>query len=62
MSGANTLIAINILQAAMRTGVEVSAMLQKAAQENRNITDEEVKVLRDFNDSFSAGLLDRLKQ
>ena len=53
----NTLIAIDIMNAALNTALRVSTLLQTAKNENRDVTDEEVQVLRDANDQLIQEIL-----
>jgi hypothetical protein len=55
----NTLIAIDLLIAAMNTSMRLSQMLQTAQAENRDITDEEITALRAENDALENQILGR---
>lgn len=61
MDPANTLLAISILQASIRTAQELADLLQKVKSENRDVTDAEIAAYRQANDSKSSELIGRLK-
>ena len=61
MSGAgNILLIINAIEAGLRATQELTAVLQKAQTEGRDVTDEEVQALADSNSALSEELVKRL--
>jgi len=61
MDPANTLLAISILQASIRTAQELADLLQRVKSEGRDVTDEEIEAYKLGNDSKSAKLIGRLR-
>lgn len=53
----NTVIALDILNASLQVAARVNEMLTKAQMENRDITDNEILVLKAGNDSLEQQIL-----
>lgn len=53
----NTLLALELLNAALAISTKVQDMLQKAASENRDVTDDELIDLKTFNDQLENKIL-----
>ena len=60
MNAGAVLLALDVLNASLKTAAEVQALMQKAAIENRDVTDEEVQALITANQTklaqFKAGM------
>ncbi|MBI3897426.1 MAG: DMT family transporter [Gammaproteobacteria bacterium] len=61
MSGPNMQVIFAALQISLRARNELTAMLQRAQMEKRDITDQEVEDLRIGNDILSEDLISRLR-
>lgn len=58
----NTLAALSLLETYLRATQELSALIQKAHSENRDISDDEIKGLKLTNDTMSEQLIQRLSK
>ena len=56
----NVLLIISAIEAGLRAAQELTALLQKAQTEGRDITDAEVDALADSNSLLSDELIKRL--
>jgi hypothetical protein len=53
----NTLLAIDMMNVALNTMIRINALLQRAQQEGRDVTDDEIAQLRSANDQLEEELL-----
>ena len=53
----NTIVALDILNASLQVAAKINEMLTKAQTENRDITDQELQVLKAGNDSLEQNIL-----
>lgn len=62
MSAANLVQAIDLLMAVTNASMRLQELLQRAAAEGRDITDEELAAWRAGNDAKSAALIESLER
>lgn len=55
----NTVVALDILMASLQIGAKVQEMLLRAQTEGRDITDDELKVLKIGNDQLEQRILNK---
>ena len=53
----NTIIALDILNASLTVATQIQAMLQKCASENRDLSNEELALLKTANDEREQKIL-----
>jgi hypothetical protein len=56
----NVLLIISAIEAGLRATQELTALLQKAQTENRDVTDDEVSALADSNSLLSEQIIKNL--